>query len=87
MWIVLIVVLAGLHELRPLQESFLTGDESWAEALPKARAALAFPFALVGRPEAAGARTLALVALATLITLTIGMLLIQQLDGVLRDPS
>lgn len=87
LWIALVLVLVALHKMAPLQDTFLSGEETWAEALPKARVALTFPILLVGRPEAAGARTLVLVALATLITLTIGVLLIEQLDGVLRDPS
>ena len=86
-WLVLILVLVALNKMGPLNDAFLAGEETWAEALPKARAAMTFPLILVGRPEVAGARTLAIVAVATLIALTIGVLLIEQLDGLLRDPS
>src|SRR5262245_9483327 len=87
LWLALLVVLAALHDVRPQLDAFLGDEATWSEALPKARAALAVPIALVGRPEAAGARTLALVALATVVALALGVLLIEQLDGLLRDPS
>jgi hypothetical protein len=86
-WLGLVLVLVSLHKMGSLNDAFLSGEETWGAALPKARAALTFPILLVGRPEVAGARTIALVALASLITLTIGVLLIEQLDGLLRDPS
>ena len=85
LWLVLVFVIAAAHQMHPLQQTFMTGDATWTEALPKTGAILLFPAFLVSRPQVAGLRTLALVLGAAAAAWAVGAWLIVRFDGVLKD--